>query len=293
LDLRNKEEHEMARSKGMPTIWETPDDLWERFEQLLNEHDPPKDTGRRRENGRQILDGLIFKFRTGCQWNHLPEVYGDDSTIHRTFQRWVEIGLFEMLWSLLVAENDELGQVDWEWQSADGWLGKARNGGDEIGPNPTDRAKNGTKKSLLVEADGGPLSIVIAPANVNDHKLLEETIEAIVVERPQPTEEEPQNLCLDKGYDNKPSREVLEKQGYKEHIRRIGEEKLDHKGKKKHPARRYVVERTLAWLSKCRGLLVRYEKKSENYLAQLQFACALLWYRRLPDPADVLPEPQD
>ena len=191
--------------------------------------------------------------------------------------------------SLLVAENDELGQVDWEWQSADGWLGKARNGGDVIGPNPTDRAKNGTKKSVLVEADGGPLAIVLAPANVNDHKLLEETIEAIVVERPQPTEEEPQNLCLDKGYDNKPSREVLDKQGYKDHIRRIGEEKLDQKGKKKHPARRYVVERTLAWLSKCRGLLVRYEKKSENYLAQLEFACALLWYRRLPDPADVLP----
>jgi len=110
-----------------------------------------------------------------------------------------------MLWSLLVAENEELGQVDWEWQSADGWLGKARNGGDAIGPNPTDRAKNGTKKSVLVEADGGPLAIVLAPANVNDHKLLEETIEAIVVERPQPTEEEPQNLCLDKGYDNKPT----------------------------------------------------------------------------------------
>lgn len=240
----------MARSKEMPTIWETPDDLWKRFEQLLNEQDPPKDTGRRRENARSILDGLIFKFRTGCQWNHIPKIYGDDSTIHRTFQRWVELGLFEMLWSLLVAENEELGQVDWEWQSTDGWLGKARNGGDEIGPNPTDRAKNGTKKSVLVEADGGPLAIVIAPANVNDHKLLGETIEAIVVERPEPTEEEPQNMCLDKGYDNKSSREVLEQHAYKDHIRRIGEEKLDPKGKKKHPARRYVVERTLAWLSK-------------------------------------------
>jgi putative transposase len=194
-----------------------------------------------------------------------------------------------MIWSLLAAECEELALINWEWQAADGWLGKARSGGDEIGPNPTDRAKNGTKKSVLTEAGGGPLSLVIAPANVNDHKLLEATIEAMVTERPAPTEQEPQNLCLDKGYDNKASREVVKKRGYQDHIRRIGEEKLDRKGKKKHPARRYVVERTLAWLSKCRGLLIRYERKSENYLAQLQFACALLWYRRLPDPTTAFP----
>jgi putative transposase len=275
----------MARSKSLPTIWEVPDDLWERIEWLLNEYDPPKTTGRSRADARRILDGIIFRFRTGCQWNHIPKVYGDDSTIHRTFQRWVEINLFEMIWSLLAAECDELARVNWEWQAADGWLGKARSGGDEIGPNPTDRAKNGTKKSLLTDADGGPLSLVVAPANVNDHKLLEATIEAMVIERPESTEQAPQNLCLDKGYDNKSSREVVKKHGYKEHIRRIGEEKLDRKGKKKYPARRYVVERTLAWLSKCRGALIRYERKSENYLAQLQFACAMLWYRRLPDPA--------
>ena len=273
----------MTEVNQLPTIWEAPDDLWERIEALIEEYDPPKPIGRKREDARKILNGIIYRFRTGCQWNHLPEKYGDDSTVHRTFQRWVEINLFEMLWTLLVAECVELALVDWQWQAADGWLGKARSGGDEIGPNPTDRAKNGTKKSLLTDAAGGPLSIVIAPANVNDHRLLEETIEAIVVERPKPTLKKKQNLCLDKGYDNQPSREVVKKHGYQDHIRRIGEEKLDQKGEKKHPARRYVVERTISWLSKCRGLLVRYERKSENYLAQLQFACALLWYRRLPD----------
>ena len=77
--------------------------------------------------------------------------------------------------------------------------------GDLIGPNPTDRGKAGTKRSLLVDGEGGPLSIVVAGANVHDAKLLEATLDAIVVERPQPTEEEPQHLCLDKGYDN-PSR---------------------------------------------------------------------------------------
>lgn len=122
---------------------------------------------------------------------------------------------------------------------------------------------------------------MVAAANVHDAKLLEATIESIVVERPEPTEQDPQHLCLDKGYDNPTGRQAACCQGHTPHIRKIGEEKFDAKKRKRHPARRWVVERTLGWLSKCRGLLVRYEKKACNYLAMLQLACALLWYRRL------------
>lgn len=149
-----------------------------------------------------------------------------------------------------------------------------------MGKNPTDRGKPGTKRSVIVEADGGPLGAVVAAANVHDTKLLETTIEAIVVDRPEPTDEEPQHLCLDKGYDNPTGNAAAKKHDYTPHIRRIGEEKLDEKKRKRHPARRWVVERTLGWLSKCRGILVRYAKKSCNYLGMIQLACALLWYRR-------------
>ncbi len=140
--------------------------------------------------------------------------------------------------------------------------------GDLTGPNPTDRGKNGVKRSLLVEADGGPLAVVVAGANARDDKLLAATLDAIVLERPKPTEEAPQHLCLDKGYDNEPSREVVRERDYVvAHIRRIGEEKLDQNtGEKRYPARRWAVERTLGWLSKCRAILVRYEKKGANYL---------------------------
>jgi putative transposase len=133
---------------------------------------------------------------------------------------------------------------------------------------------------LLVEAAGGPLSVVIAGANVHDTKLLKATLEAIVVERPKPTEELPQNLCLDKGYANPTGHQTVAEHEYQPHIRRIGEEKLDDNGQKRYPARRWVVERTLAWLSKGRAILVRYDKKAKNYLALLQLACALIWYRR-------------
>ena len=152
--------------------------------------------------------------------------------------------------------------------------------GDLVGANPTDRAKVGVKRSILVEADGGPLSIVLAGANVPDFKLLEATLDAIVVERPEPTKEAPQHLCLDKGYDKQPAREVVERHGYVPHIRKIGEEKKDSAGEKRYPARRWVVERTLGWLSKCRAILVRYDKKAANYLGLVKVACILLWYRR-------------
>ena len=122
--------------------------------------------------------------------------------------------------------------------------------------------------------------MVVAGANVHDARLLVLTLQAVVVERPIPTEREPQHLCLEKGYDNPTGRDAVRQHGYEPHIRRIGEEKLDATGEKRHPARHRVVERTLGWLSKCRSLLVRYDKKARNYLGLLQLACGLLWYRR-------------
>jgi putative transposase len=143
------------------------------------------------------------------------------------------------------------------------------------------------KRSILVEADGGPLSAIVAAANVHDTKLLATTLDAVVVARPQPTAENPQHLCLDKGYDNPTGRTAVVDHHYVPHIRRIGEEKIDAAGQKRYPARRWVVERTLGWLSKCRALLVRYDKKACNFLGLIQLACALLWYRRYQRLADL------
>ena len=149
-----------------------------------------------------------------------------------------------------------------------------------MGKNPTDRAKPGTKQSVLVEGDGGPLGVVVAGANVPDFKLLDETSRAVVTLPPDAGEVE-QHLCLDAGYDNAPTREVVRGHGYVEHIRpvRAGRRPKRRAGRRK--ARRWVVERTLAWRSKCRALLVRYDKHGSNYLGLIQLACGLLWYRRL------------
>ena len=150
-----------------------------------------------------------------------------------------------------------------------------------MGKNPTDRGKKGSKESVLVDGDGGPLGVVLAAANVNDQKLLRETIEAVVIERPEPTPEEPQHLCLDASYDNPTGREAAAAGKYTPHIVPVRKQKRSNKRTKGHKARRWVVERTLAWLCKCRGILVRYDKKDENFLGLIQLACALFWYRRL------------
>jgi putative transposase len=154
-------------------------------------------------------------------------------------------------------------------------------GGKKVGKNPTDRGKRGTQKSVLTDAQGGPLAAVVEAANVNDHLLLEATREAIVVARPAPTAARPQHLCLDGGSNNEPSREVAARHRYTPHIRPGGKEPAAAPGAVRHPPRRWVVERTLARLSKCRALLVRYDKHWQNDLGLIQLACGQLWYRRL------------
>ena len=111
------------------TIWAIPDNLWPAVEALLAEYYPPAPTGRPRAGLRRVLDGIIYRMRTGCQWNRLPREFGSDTTVHRWFQRFVADGVFERLWAVLVGACDELGGVDWEWQSADTVMGKARFGG--------------------------------------------------------------------------------------------------------------------------------------------------------------------
>lgn len=122
----------------------------------------------------------------------------------------------------------------------------------------------------------------MAGANVHDAKLLADTIGGMITGRPDPKSLAAvlEHLCLDKGYDNPSGRIAALEGGYQPHIRRIGEEKFDANKQKKRPARRWVVERAGAWLNGCRAILVRWNKKVENYQGIITLAIILLWYRR-------------
>ena len=146
------------------------------------------------------------------------------------------------------------------------------------GQNPTDRGKSGTKRHVLTDQNGIPLSAVtITSANTHDMKAATDTLDNVIVKRPSYK----QNLCLDKGYDSSEIEREVIKRKYITHIRHRGEEK----GliiKTRHSARRWVVvERTNSWHNRFRKLLVRYEKKSENYLSLVCLACCIIVYKRI------------
>ena len=126
---------------------------------------------------------------------------------------------------------------------------------------------------------GVPLGVAVAGANRHDMKMVRATLETQVGARPQPTPQEPQNLCLDKGYDFDEVREILAEFGYIPHIRARGEETQAKQHVPGYRARRWVVERTHSWMNRFRRLLIRWEKKVANYLAMLEFACAFIAFR--------------
>ena len=159
--------------------------------------------GRPRVPDRRCADAIFYVLRTGCQWEALNQT-GVVCQIHRP--RSVS-GLgrsgtsFLKLWQGGVAQFDELQGIDWAWLSMDGAMTKAPLGGEKTGPNPTDRAKGGVKRSLLTEGHGVPIGLAVEGANRHDMKLVRATLESLVVERPAPTPEQPQGMCLDKAYD--------------------------------------------------------------------------------------------
>ena len=124
-----------------------------------------------------------------------------------------------------------------------------------------------------------PIGLAVDGANRHDMKLVRATIESIVVERPAPTDEQPQGMCLDKGYDFQEVRDILAEFGFTAHIRARGEEAKAIKCEAGFRARRWVVERTHSWMNRFRRILIRWEKKPENYIAFLHFACALIAFR--------------
>ena len=124
-----------------------------------------------------------------------------------------------------------------------------------------------------------PVGLAVDGANRHDMRMVEATLQSIPVKRPKPTKKDPQGLCLDKGYDYDAAREVAKEFGYTLHLRTRGEEAQAIKGEVGFKARRWVVERTHSWMNRFRRILIRWEKKPENYLGLLHLVCAIITYR--------------
>jgi putative transposase len=199
----------------------------------------------------------------------------------------VSAGVFAEIFRLNAEEYQELQGIQWAWQAIDGALVQAPVRGqpvcledEALGRNPTDRGRRGSKTHLHVDQNGIPIGVTLVGANVHDSRLVSSTVATAILPRPEPTPAHPQNMGVDKGYDYVRVDKELEDHAYIPHIRRIGAEKIAD-GEKTHPARRWVVERTIAWMTGFRAIRTRYFCKAKNYLAMIHLACALILSRKL------------
>jgi putative transposase len=258
------------------------DELWAVLQPVLPVHHNTHrfGGGRPRVPDRRCADATFFVLRTGGQWKALDATeLCARSTAHDRFQAWVEAGVFLQLWQAGVARFDELRGIDWEWLAMDGAMTKAPLGGGNTGRNPTDRGKSGVKRSLLTEGHGIPIGLEVAGANRHDMRLARATLESLLVARPAPTPERPQGICLDAGYDYDEIYAMVREFGFTAHVRPRGEEAKAIRHEAGFKARRWVVERAHSWMNRFRRLLIRWDKKPENYLAFLHFACGLIAFR--------------
>jgi transposase len=258
------------------------DALWQRLEPLL----PPPPRRRFRFPGRKPLDyrmvltGILFVLKTGIAWDDLPAELGCGcgKTCHHYLRVWHQAGVWQRLHALLLAELNGADQIDWSRAIIDASFAKAPEGGEETGPNPTDRGKSGSKHHVLTDAQGIPLSATTTAANVPDVTQVFQVLTAMppVGGKPGPKRQKPDRLQGDRGYDSEPVRQLLRWLGitpilaarYTEHGSGLG-------------VYRWFVERTISWLHSFGRLRRRLDRLIEIQAAFLRLACALICLRFL------------
>jgi transposase len=231
--------------------------------------------GRQPIDQRQIFTGILFVLKTGIAWDDLPAELGCGcgKTCRHYLRLWHAAGVWLRLHALLLAELNGADQIDWERALIDASFAKAPEGGEDTGPNPTDRGKSGSKHHVLTDAQGIPLNATTTAANVNEvQQLLNVLVHMPAVGgKPGPPRQFPERIQADRAYDSGPHRVLLRWLGITPVLARRNAEHGSGLGK-----RRWFVERTISWLHSFGRLRRRLDRLSEVQDAFLRFACALV-----------------
>lgn len=258
------------------------DALWARVQPLL-----PRPRRRRRRfpgrkplDWRKILTGILFVLKTGIAWDDLPAELGCGcgKTCRRCLQSWHQAGVWRRLHALLLAELNGADQIDWERALVDASFAKAPEGGEDTGPNPTDRRKSGSKHHVMTDGQGIPLSATVTAANVNEITELFRLLTDMppVGGKPGPKRQRPKRLQGDRGYDSEPARQLLR---WLRITPVLGKRKTEHGSGL--GVFRWFVERTISWLHAYGRLRRRLDRLTQIHEAFLTMACALICLRFL------------
>jgi transposase len=258
------------------------DELWERIHPLLPAP-PPRHfhfPGRKPLDYRKILTGILFVLKTGIAWDDLPADMGCGcgKTCRHYLRLWHQAGVWIKLHALLLAELNGADKIDWRRALIDASFAKAPEGGEDTGPNPTDRRKSGSKHHLMTDAKGIPLSATLTAANVNDVKELLHVLTSMppVGGKPGPKRQNPERLQGDRGYDSEPTRQILRWLGITPVLAARGTEHGSGLG-----VYRWFIERTISWLHAFGRLRRRLDRLTEIQEAFLRLGLCVICTRLL------------
>ena len=257
------------------------DALWQRIEPLLPAPKPRRFRfpGRRPLDYRKILTGIVFVLKTGIDWEDLPAElgWGCGKTCKNYLLAWQQAGIWDKLHQILLQELQDAGEIDWSCGAADSTKSRALGGGDDTGPNPTDRGKSGTKHHVLTDAQGIPLAVTVTGANAADVTQLLPLVDRIpdlsgeAADKPT----KPKELYADRAYDSEPHREELREREIEPKIPKRRTEHGSGLG-----VYRWVVERTNSWLHSFGKLRLRTDPDGDVHRALVSLASALIcmWF---------------
>jgi transposase len=257
------------------------DALWQRIEPLLPPPPPRRHRypGRKPLDYRKILTGIVFILKTGIDWEDLPAElgWGCGKTCKKYLKAWQQAGIWDELHRILLQELQDADKIDWSRGAVDSTKSRALGGGDDTGPNPTDRGKLGTKHNVLSDAGGIPLAVSVTGANAADVTQLLPLVDAIPDLSGEQGEKpsKPDELYADRAYDSEPHRQELRARGIEPKVPKRRTEHGSGLG-----IYRWVVERTNAWLHSFRKLRLRTDPDGPIHKAFVSLGSALicLWF---------------
>jgi transposase len=258
------------------------DALWERLQPLLPPPPPRRFLfpGRKPLDFRKILTGILFVLKTGIAWEDLPAElgWGCGKTCRHYLRLWHQAGVWRQLHALLLAELNGADDIDWERALIDASFIKAPEGGEDTGPNPTDRGKSGSKHHVMTDGQGIPLAATVTAANVNEVTQVLDVVAQLgpVGGKPGPKRCKPKQLQGDRGYDSEHVRFWLRWLGINPIIAARNTEHGSGLG-----VFRWFVERTISWLHSFGRLRRRLDRQTEIQDAFLQLGCSLICLRFL------------